>query len=132
VVTRENQFLLNLLRVRLIVDGSAIYQLEKNKTVVIPLPTNHSKIVVTDGFHYSQPLEVVYHHIPVYYFKISCAVDNNKLLAGGVVTVLLFFAGLTSDIIWIMLLSLAPILFFLYQFYIRKKEFILIKPVSSF
>jgi hypothetical protein len=86
--------------------------------------------VVTDGYHCSQPLEVVYHHIHVYYFRISCAVDNNKLAAGGIITALLFLAGFTSNTAFIIILSFIPIIAFIYFYYIKKEKFIQIKPAS--
>jgi hypothetical protein len=124
--------LLNLLRVRIIIDGTAIYPLQKNKPVVIPLASNPSHVVVTDGFHCSKPLEVAFHHLPVYYFKISCAVDNNRLAAGIILSLLFFLAGFSSGILFLVLLSFAPFIFFLYRFYIKKQEFIQMKPASSF
>ncbi|MBD0278177.1 MAG: hypothetical protein M3342_11155 [Bacteroidota bacterium] len=105
-----------------------IYPLEKNKPIVIPILANHPKIVITDGFHHTKPLELVFHHIHTYYFKVVCAIDDYQLVAGSVLLLLLFFIGLVSGSILIQIGSFSPILYFLFLFYINRHEFIQIRP----
>ncbi|MDQ3843773.1 MAG: hypothetical protein M3342_07140 [Bacteroidota bacterium] len=105
-----------------------IYPLEKDKPIIIPLTANHPKIVVTDGFHHTKPLELVFHHIHTYYFKVVCAIDDYQLAAGIFLLVFLFLIGLFSGSLLIQLISFFPILYFLFLFYINRKEFIQIRP----
>lgn len=105
-----------------------IYALRKNKPLIISVPTNPSRIVVSDGFHITKPLNVTYGTNRTHYFKIACAVADDQLLVGFVIMILLYAAGATSGIILLQLMSLAPILFFLFLYYINRKEFIRIQP----
>lgn len=127
IVTRKSQLLLNFFNLRVVIDGNTIYQLDKEQSVVIPLSTNRPRIVVTDGFHYTQSLEVVYHQINTYYLKVVCAIDDNLLAAGSLLLALLYLVGLTSGIVFIQLLSFIPILYFLYSFYINRRDYIKVK-----
>jgi hypothetical protein len=113
-----------------IVNGSSIFQLEKNRSVVIGFATNKSTLVVTDGYHYTKPLEISYHREKVYYFSVVCAIDDDRLLAGAIITTLFFLVGLTSGIVFIRLLSFLPIFYFLYLYYINRKDFIQVKSIN--
>ena len=120
--------LLRFFKIRVIVNGMHIYPLEKNKPVVIPLTANHPKIVVTDGFHYTKPLELVFHHIHTYYFKVVCAIDDYQLAAGIFLLIVLFLIGLLSGILLVQIFSFSPIFYFLFLFYINRKDFLQIRP----
>ena len=105
-----------------------IYPLEMEKPIVIPIAANHPKIVITDGFHHTKPLELVFHHIHTYYFKVVCAIDNYQLAAGAFLLVVLFLIGLFSGSIFVQLLSFFPVLYFLFLFYVNRNDFIQIRP----
>ena len=97
--------------------------------MIIPVENNNPKVVVTDGYHFTKPLELVYHHLHTYYFKIVCAIDDTQLLAGFCVLVLFYLLGFATGIFILKLLSLFPILYFLFLYYINRKEFIQITAV---
>jgi hypothetical protein len=123
--------LLNLLSVRVIVNGTHIYALSREQPAVIMLPKNHSRIVVSDGYHFTKPVEVGFHHMHTHHFKVACAIDDNILAAGALLLVLFYMVGLVSDIFILKVLSFLPILYFLYLYYINRKEFIKIKAVEG-
>jgi hypothetical protein len=123
--------LLNLLSVRVIVNGTHIYALSREQPAIIVLPRNHSRIVVSDGYHFTKPVEVGFHHMHTHHFKVACAIDDNILAAGALLLVLFYMVGLVSDIFILKVLSFLPILYFLYLYYINRKEFIKIKPVGD-
>ncbi len=120
--------LLRYLKIRVIVNGSVIYPLEKGKPIVVPLLTQQSKIVVTDGFHFTRPMEVVYQQFNIYYYKVVCAIDDDQLVVGFILLALLYAAGLTSDILILKIMSFIPVLYFLFLYYINRKAFIQIRP----
>lgn len=104
-----------------------IYTLRKNSPVLITIPTSPSRIVVTDGFHITQPMVLKYSQ-QISYFNIVCAVDNDVLI-GGLIFMLMFFAmGATSGVLVLQLFSMLPIMYILFLYYIRRKEFIQIRP----
>jgi len=129
VIARESQWLMNFLSIRVILNGSEINTLPPSKPVVIPLAEKNAKLVATDGFHITKPLELTYHLPHTYYLKVICAIDNNLLLAGVVLLVLFSSVGMVSDIPFMRALSFFPILYFLFFYYIKRKAFIQFKVV---
>lgn len=128
-MVQKNHLLLRFLRLRLIVNGTYIYSLVKNKPIIVSIPTNPSKIVVTDGFHITKPLEVTYSHTRTYYFKIVCGIENDQLLVGAIIAALVYMMGATSGMIILQILSMSPVIYFLFLYYIKRKEFIQIRPI---
>ena len=110
-------------------NGHSIYPLIRNKPVVIDMPTNPTKLVVTDGFHITSPLNVTYAKKYTRYFTIACIVEDAQLIVGFVLILVLYAMGLTSGIIFLRLLSMVPIFYFLFLYYIRRQEFIHLRPV---
>jgi len=129
VITRKKQILLSFLNIRVIINGNEIYPVKQGERVVISVESNHPKVVVTDGYHFTKPLELVYHHLHTYYFKIVCAIDDTQLLAGFCLLVLFYLMGFATGIFALKLVSLFPILYFLFLYYINRKEFIQIQAV---
>ncbi|MGI8599485.1 MAG: hypothetical protein ACR2KB_09525, partial [Chitinophagaceae bacterium] len=56
--------------------------------------------------------------------KIGCAIDDNLLITGLVLLVLFYLLGITSGIWFLTLLSVTPILYFLFYYYVKREEFI--------
>ena len=121
--------MLNFLRVRAVVNGKEIYALSNNKPIVITVMQNNPKVVITDGYHITKPLELVYHHLNTYYFKVICVIDNMQLLAGCFLLIVLYLIGFFSGIFIIKLSSLLPVLYFLFFYYVNRKDFLQITPV---
>lgn len=92
------------------------------------MPTNPSRIVVTDGFHITRPVEVVYTQKRTYYFEIVCAIENAQLIAGVIITAVVYAMSLTSGILLLKILSMVPIAYLLFLYYINRKQFIQIRP----
>lgn len=96
---------------------------------MISVKENHPKIVITDGFHHTKPLELVYHHLHTYYFKVVCAIGDVQLAAGFLMLGLLLLIGSYSGMVALKLVSFFPILYILFLYYINRKEFLQITPV---
>jgi hypothetical protein len=129
VITRKNQVLLNFLRVRAVVNGKEIYPLSNKRPVTITVMQNNPKVVITDGYHITKPVELVYHHLDTYYFKVICAIDNTQLLAGSFLLIVLYLIGIYTGLLIIKLTSILPILYYLFYYYINRKDFLQITPV---
>lgn len=112
----------------MIVDGKLIYNLDAEKPVVIPVTSKRSNLVASDGYHVTKPVEVVFYPKNTYYFRVVCMIDDNKLAAGAVILILFYLVGLTSDILVLKVASFVPLLYFLYFYYVNRKEFIQIQP----
>jgi hypothetical protein len=111
------------------VNGKEIYPLPDSKPVVITVSNNNPKVVITDGFHFTKPMELVFHHLNTYYFKVVCVIDDMQLLAGSMLLIVLYLLGFFSGFFILKLVSFLPILYFLFLYYINRKDFIQITPV---
>ena len=95
--------------------------------MVVNVPTNPARIVVTDGFHITAPVQVTYSPKRTRFFTIACVVENDALVGGGIFMTMVFFMGLTSGILLLWLLSVAPVVFLLFLYYVKRREFIRIR-----
>ena len=129
-MVQKNQLLLRFLRVRIVVNGTVIYSLVNNKPIEVSIPTNPSKIVVTDGFHITKPIEISCTHRKTNFFQIVCGIDNDQLIIGAIICLLVYTMGATSGMWLLQLIAFSPIFYFLFLYYIKKKEFIQIKPAQ--
>ena len=121
---------MNFLNIRVVVNGQDIYFLQKNKPILISVAANHSKIVATDGFHITKPLELSYNRPATYHLRIVCAIDDNLMYTGILLTLMFAIVGLVSQISILQLLSFVPVFYFLFFYYVKRKEFIQIQSVS--
>ncbi len=119
---------MNFLNIRVIINDKEIYTLRNNKPVVIPLFQKKTKLVVTDGFHITKPVEVHCSRRATY-LKVVCGIDNDQLIAGIIILVLSSLIGIISEIFVAKLVSFIPIFYFLFLYYVRRREFIQIKQV---
>ena len=113
----------------MVINGHYIYDLIRKKPIVIEMPTNPTKMVVTDGFHITKPINIVYTKKQVRYFTVVCVIEDAQLLVGFIFTAVLYAMGFTSGFIMLQLLSMLPVFYFLYIYYINRKEFIRIQQV---
>jgi len=121
--------LLSLLPIHAVVNGNHIFHLKHDQPVTITVEENHPKVVITDGYHFTQPVELVYHHLNTYYFKVICVIGDVQLLAGGLLLSVLYLVGFFTGVFLLKLISFSPILWFLFLYYINRKDFIQITPV---
>jgi hypothetical protein len=129
VITRKNQVLLSFLKIRVVINGKEIYPLSHSEPVKITVTENNPKVVVTDGYHFTKPMELVYHHLNTYYFKVICVIDDVQLIAGILLFVVLYLIGFYTGAFILKLVSFAPIVYFLFFYYINRKDFLEITPV---
>jgi hypothetical protein len=112
------------LEVRVIINGKEIYPLPNNNPVIIPVDDKRTKIVVTDGFHFTKPLELVYQEPSYYNFRIVCAINDLQLLGGFFLLILFYLLGFATGFFWLKLASFCPVIYFLFLYYINRKDFI--------
>ena len=116
--------MLIFLRIRVVVNGKAIFPLMNNEPVVIALTDDHPNIVVTDGFHITKPLGLNFKEPSYYHFKVACAISDEQLLGGFFVLALLYLLGFVTGLFILKILSFTPILLFLFWYYIKRKNFL--------
>ena len=120
--------LLSILNVRVIVNNKEIYPLTNSDPVIIEVQNNHPRIVVTDGFHFTKPLELTYKQPSYYHFKVVCSIDDLQLLGNFFVLTVFYLLGFFTGVFMLKLLSFLPIVYLLFAYYIDRKSFIQIRP----
>jgi hypothetical protein len=124
IITRRNQVLLSFLDIRVVVNNKEIYPLANSEPVVIPVEKDYPKIVVTDGFHYTKPLELVFRQPAYFNLDVVCAIDDMQLLAASLILAILYMLGFITGFFILKLLSFTPILWVLIYYYFNRKNFI--------
>ena len=119
--------LLSFLKVQVIVNNRDIYPLLNDKPVLIEVDNNLIKIVVTDGFHFTKPIELKYTEPSFYHFKVVSPVNDLQLLGGAFIMIFLYLLGFVTGLLLIKLLSFAPIALLLIIYYLNRKSFIQVK-----
>jgi hypothetical protein len=113
--------------VRVIVNNKEIYPLPNEDPVVIEVYDSHPRIVVTDGFHFTKPIDLTYKQPSYYHFKVICSIDDLQLLGNVFVLIVFYLLGFFTGNLVLKLLSFLPIFYLLFAYYIDRKSFIQIK-----
>lgn len=111
------------------VNGKRIYPLVNTKPIVIPVYENNPRLVITDGYHITKPLKLVYKDLHTYCFKVTCAISDLQLLIGFFILAAFYLTGIYIDEILLKIASFFPLLYLLGFYYISRKEFIKLIPV---
>jgi hypothetical protein len=110
-----------------IVNNKEIYPLTNEDPVVIEVYDKHPRIVVTDGFHFTKPIDLNYKQPSYYHFKVVCSIDDMQLLGSIIVLIVFYLLGFFTGSLILKLLSFLPIFYLLFAYYIDRKSFIQIK-----
>jgi hypothetical protein len=121
--------LLSFLKIRAIVNGREIYSLQNSRPVVIPVSENNPKIVITDGYHITKPLKLVYKDLHTYCFKVSCAINDVQLLIGFFLLAGMYLGGIYTGMLILKVFSFFPLIYLLTFYYLNRKDFIKLVPV---
>ena len=111
----------------MIVNNKEIYPLTNEDPVVIEVYDKHPRIVVTDGFHFTKPIDLNYKQPSYYHFKVVCSIDDMQLLGSIIVLTVFYLLGFFTGNLILKLLSFLPIFYLLFAYYIDRKSFIQIK-----
>lgn len=111
----------------MILNNKEIYPLTNNEPVIIEVHDNHPRIVVTDGYHFTKPIELTYKQPSYYHFKVVCSIDDFQLLGNFFVLVAFYLLGFFTGVFILKLLSFLPIVYLLFAYYIDRKSFIQIR-----
>jgi hypothetical protein len=126
---RKNQVLLSFLRLRAVVNGKEIYLLPNTKPVVIQVAENNPRLVITDGYHITRPVKLVYKDMNVSCFKVACAINDLQLGIGFGVLCVLYLGGYFTGWLVLKVFSFLPLVYLLLFYYLNRKDFIKLIPV---
>ena len=121
--------LLSFLKLRAVINGREIYPLQNSKPVLIPVTENNPRIVITDGYHITKPLKLVFKELHTYCFKVGCVISDWQLGAGFIVIAGLYLGGFFTGLLVMKVLSFIPLIYLLLFYYLNRKDFIRLEPV---
>jgi hypothetical protein len=120
---------MRLLPLRVIVNDREIYPLRENQPLILSANANPVKIVINNGFHYSQPLLLNTYVQDKHALQADCLLDNFRLGYGVFLLFFLFGMYWITNMRLFQFAANLPILYMLYLVYFRRKHFIFITPV---
>jgi hypothetical protein len=123
--------LLSFLKLRAVVNGKEIYPLPDSKPIIIPVQENNPRIVITDGFHITKPLKLVYRDLHTYCFKVVCAISDGQLAAGFILLAGLYLGGFYTGQLILKVFSFFPLVYLLLFYYMNRKDFLRLVPVLN-
>jgi hypothetical protein len=122
-----DQWILRLLKVRIILNGKDIYELQKNRPSVIEIFEPSCILTLTDGFHHSKRFQVNFKTKYVYRLKVSSILDNGRLIFLLLLTLFFFAMAILNELFWLKLVSFIPLILILYFYYIKRDSFFLLE-----
>jgi hypothetical protein len=114
-----------------VVNGRDIYLLADTRPVVIAVRENNPRIVITDGYHITKPLKLVYKDMNTYCFKVVCALNDRQLYIGLAVLSALYLGGFFTGLLFLKVFSFFPLLYLLMFYYLNRKDFFRLIPVVN-
>lgn len=90
---------------------------------------NNPRIVITDGYHITKPIKLVYKDLHTYCFSVVCAISDRQLLAAGIVLGVLYLGGFYTGYLVLKVFSFIPLLYIILFYYLNRKEFLKLVPV---
>ncbi|MEO5561857.1 MAG: hypothetical protein ABIR18_00455 [Chitinophagaceae bacterium] len=127
IITRKDQVMLNFLKVRVVVNNHEIYPLPDSEPIVIPVEKDCPKIVITDGFHISKPVELVFKEPSYFNFDVVCAIDDFQLIVASAMLVVFYLLGFLTNVFAFKVASFVPIVWFLVYYYFNRKDFLRVR-----
>jgi len=131
IILRERQFLLKVLKLWIVVNDTNLYELKEEQPLPVtadPLPI---KITAKNGFHFSKPFYITQRSASPVYIAVSCEADNGRLWGGVLISVFLFVLFFATGLYFFMVLANLPLLYLVYLFFLRPKNFITIEQLKT-
>ncbi|HQX95847.1 MAG: hypothetical protein KA968_02190 [Chitinophagaceae bacterium] len=123
---------MSFLKIRAIVNGKEIYPLLNSKPVLIPIQQNNPRLVITDGYHITKSMKINYQEVDTCcFFEIKCAISDRQLILGFIVLAAFYLSGYLTGILILKILSFLPMIYLLAFYYMSRKDFIRMVPVSK-
>lgn len=119
-----------MLKLYVVINDLHLYQLKEQEPLLIEAHELPVKIVAKNGFHFSKPFYIKKYTGDNILIGIGCNADNGRLWGGTAFSVLFFIIFLITGYHIILLLANLPLLFLVYQFFLKPKEFITIETVK--
>jgi hypothetical protein len=113
-----------------VINDTQLYELIEQQPLLINADQLPVKITAKNGFHFSKPFFVTQQFNGPLYIDIGCEADNSRLWGGVLISAILFAIFFATHVYIFMLLANFPLLYLVYKFFLRPKEFITIERLK--
>jgi hypothetical protein len=122
--------MLRLLSLRAVVNRSILYELKEGEPVMIPLPEDAAEtdLVVTNGFHSSEKLQLKFEPASTYFFQVNAVVNNVGIAVALGISLLLFVLYAFSGSSILLIAANLPVLALVWLFFLQPSRAIVLKP----
>lgn len=122
---------MRVLKLYIVVNDSEFYELIEERPLLIECKNLPVKIMAKNGFHFSKPFYIRKpFHSPLY-IDVGCEADNGRLWGAVLLSTLLFIIFMATGLHIFLLLANGPLLFIIYKFYAKPKEFLSIEILKK-
>ena len=130
IILRQRQLLMRVLKLWVIIDDKNIYDLAEGAPLLISPGKLPVKIIAQNGYHSSRPFYINDNTGDPLYIKIGCNADNEQFWGCIILSLFFFMLFFITSFIFVLFIANIPLLFLVYQFFLKHKEFITITPVK--
>ena len=120
-----------MLKLWVIVNDINLYELAEEQPLPLLQQLLPVKITAKNGFHFSKPVYITRHSAAPVYIAVGCNTDNGKLGGCLLISVFLFIIFFATGLYFFMLLANLPLLYIIYLFFLKPKEFITIEILDT-
>ncbi len=131
MILRERQLLLRVLKLYVVINDTQLYELIEERPLLINCDQLPVKITAKNGFHFSKPLYITKEFTSPLYIDVGCEADNGRLWGGILISALLFVLFFALHLYIFMLLANLPLLYLVYLFFLRPKQFITVEKLKA-
>jgi hypothetical protein len=127
MLIRKRHWLLQLLSLRAVVNGSTLYELREGIPVVIPVNEGSTQLTVTNGFHRSEKIQLPFVPDSTYFFQVHGVVGNTGMAALLAISLLLFAWYAYSGSGFLLVAANLPVLVLIWLFFLWPSRAIVLK-----
>ncbi|MBP6432154.1 MAG: hypothetical protein KA319_10330 [Ferruginibacter sp.] len=120
-----------MLKLYVVVNDTHIYELNEQQPVVIEQEKLPIKVTAKNGFHFSELLTIESNISSVILLGVGCKVDNGELIGCLFLSVWLFIIYFAIHNYAILALANLPILYLMYFFFWKPKQFLHVRIVNK-
>jgi hypothetical protein len=120
--------MLRLLSLRAVVNRSTLYELKEGEPVMIPVTDDETVLVVTNGFHSSEKLQLKFEPASTYFFQVNAVVNNAGIAVALGISLLLFVLYAFNGSSFLLVAANLPVLALVWLFFLQPSRAIVLKP----
>jgi hypothetical protein len=128
MIIRQRHWLLRLMGMRAVVNSQHLYELAEAAPVAIPFADATVTLMVTNGFHTSEQLQLSFEPGSTYFFQVNAVVNNTGLTAMVLASLLLFVLYALNGSGLLLVAANLPVLALVWLFFLQPRRAILLKP----